>query len=65
MVTVAVSLPPVLVAVIVYIVDTASTVGVPEITPVPMLRVSPAGKLGEMEYPKIFDALSSVVYASW
>ena len=49
MVTVAVSLPPVLVAVIVYTVDTARTVGVPEITPVLVSKLSPVERAGVID----------------
>ena len=50
MVTVAVSLPPVLVAVTVYVVDVLSSVGVPEIVPSVVLKASPSGKDGEMDH---------------
>ena len=42
-VTVVDPLPVTLVAVIVYVLDTDAAVGVPEITPVLVLNVSPAG----------------------
>ena len=48
MVTVAVSLPPVLVAVTVYVVDVLSSVGVPEMVPSVVLKVRPAGRVAEM-----------------
>ena len=49
MLTVAVSLPPVLVAVTVYVVDVLSSVGVPEIVPSVVSNDKPAGKDGEMD----------------
>ena len=48
MVTVAVSLPPVLVAVMVYVVAVLSSVGVPEMVPSAVLKVKPAGSVAEM-----------------
>ena len=48
MVTVAVSLPPVLVAVTVYVVRVLNSVGVPEMVPSVVLKVRPAGKVAEM-----------------
>ena len=41
------SLPPVLVAVIVYVVSGESTVGVPEISPVAVSKTRPVGRSGE------------------
>ena len=46
-VTVAVSLPPELVAVMVKTFDAKSTVGVPEITPVLVSKFNPVGRSGE------------------
>ena len=46
-VTDAVSVPPVFVAVIVYDADAVTVVGVPEIAPVVLDRVNPAGRDGE------------------
>ena len=50
MVTVSVSLPPVLVAVIVYVVDVLSSVGVPEMVPSEVSNDNPAGRPGEMDH---------------
>lgn len=50
MFTVAVVLPPELVAVTVYVVAGESAVGVPEITPVVVSRLKPAGRDGLIEY---------------
>ena len=50
MVTVAVSLPPVLVAVMVYCAEEVIAVGVPLMSPVEVLRVSPAGREGETDH---------------
>jgi len=47
MVTVAVSVPPVLVAVTVYTADEVTVVGVPEITPVELEIVRPDGRVGD------------------
>ena len=49
MLTVAVSLPPVLVAVMVYVVAVLTSVGVPEIVPSVVLKAKPPGKVGEMD----------------
>ena len=49
MVTVAVSLPPVLVAVMVYVVDVLNSVGVPEIVPSEVSNERPPGRVGEMD----------------
>ena len=49
MVTVAVSVPPVLVAVIVYDAEEVIAVGVPEIVPVEVSRDKPAGSVGDTE----------------
>ena len=53
MVTLAVSLPPVLVAVIVYVALEVTAVGVPLIAPVVESRERPAGKDGETDQPVI------------
>ena len=53
MVTDAVSLPPVLVAVIVYVALEVTAVGVPLIAPVVESRERPAGKDGETDQPVI------------
>jgi hypothetical protein len=45
--TVVVALPPVLVAVIVYVAEEVIAVGVPEITPVDVSKERPAGSVGE------------------
>ena len=50
MLTVAVSLPPVLVAVMVYVVAVLSSVGVPEMVPSVVLNVSPPGSDGEIDH---------------
>lgn len=50
MVIVAVSLPPALVAVIVYVVEDTIAVGVPEISPVEVEKVSPAGIEGDIAH---------------
>ena len=46
----AVSVPPVFVAVIVYDADAVTVVGVPEIAPVVLERVNPAGRDGETDH---------------
>ena len=50
MVTVAVSVPPLFDAVIVYSVDGETTVGVPLITPVDASMLRPVGRLGELDH---------------
>tara|TARA_Y100000589_G_scaffold72883_1_gene65891 strand:+ start:8917 stop:9399 length:483 start_codon:yes stop_codon:yes gene_type:complete len=50
MVTLAVSVPPVLVAVIVYDAEEVIAVGVPEIAPVEVSNDKPAGSDGDTEY---------------
>ena len=50
MLTVAVSLPPVFVAVMVYVVAVLSAVGVPEMVPSVVLKVNPPGSEGEMDH---------------
>ena len=49
MVMLAVSVPPVLVAVIVYEAEEVIVVGVPLIVPVEVSRAKPAGSVGETE----------------
>jgi len=49
MVIVVVSLPPLLVAVIVYVVELVIAVGVPLMSPVDVLRVIPAGSEGDTD----------------
>ena len=49
-VSVAVALPPVLVAVTVYVADEVIAVGVPLIAPVVLLKLSPAGREGEIDH---------------
>ena len=46
----AVSLPPVLVAVMVYVVEVLSSVGVPEMVPSEVSNDKPAERLGEMDH---------------
>ena len=48
-VSVAVALPPVLVAVTVYVPEEVMAVGVPLIAPVVLLKLSPAGRDGEID----------------
>jgi hypothetical protein len=50
MVMLTVSLPPVLVAVIVYVAEDVTAVGVPLMAPVEVSRANPAGSDGETEY---------------
>ena len=50
MVTMAVALPPVLLAVTVYEVDELVAVGVPEIAPVEVEKARPDGKEGEIDH---------------
>ena len=50
MVTVAVALPPLLFAVIVYVADEDAAVGVPEIAPVVLDNARPAGSDGETDH---------------
>ena len=47
---VVVALPPVLVAVTVYVVEEETAVGVPLISPVDVLNVKPAGTDGEIDH---------------
>ena len=66
MVILAVSVPPVLVAVIVYDALEVTAVGIPEIAPVEVSRDNPAGSDGDTEYettaPPV-DVTVSVVMA--
>ena len=50
MVTVAVELPPVLLAVTVYCVEDEMAVGVPEIAPLVVEKERPAGSVGEIDH---------------
>ena len=50
MVRFAVSVPPVLVAVMVYVAEDVTEVGVPEITPVVLEMLIPAGSDGETDH---------------
>ena len=50
MVTLAVSVPPVLVAVMVYVAEEVTVVGVPEMTPVVLDMVMPAGSVGDTDH---------------
>ena len=64
MVTVAVSLPPVLVAVMVYVVLALSSVGVPEMVPSVVLKVNPAGSDGEIDHEvmtPVIDGVTEVI----
>ena len=58
MVTLAVSLPPVLLAVMVYKVDEVTAVGVPEIAPVVESKAKPAGRVGETDHEVIVPPLT-------
>ena len=49
MVTVVVALPPVLLAVMVYVVAEVTAVGVPEIAPVAVSKDRPAGRVAEID----------------
>jgi hypothetical protein len=59
---VVVFVPPEFLDVIVYVVLLESVVGVPEISPVKILKLKPAGKFGLMEYPYIFEEESRAIY---
>ena len=65
MVILAVSVPPVFVAVIVYVADDVTAVGVPLIEPVDVSRDKPAGSDGDTEYettaPPLDVAVSVVI----
>ena len=50
MVTVAVALPPVLVAVTVYVADAVIAFGVPEMVPVEVSKESPPGNVGDTDH---------------
>ena len=58
MVTSAVVLPPVLLAVTVYVADDVMAVGVPEMAPVDESSESPAGSEGETDQPVIGPPLA-------
>ena len=64
-VTVAVALPPVLVAVTVYVADAVIAFGVPEIVPVEVSKESPAGNVGETDHettvPPLDVGVSAVI----
>ena len=64
-VTEAVSLPPVLDAVIVYVADDVIAVGVPLISPVEVSRDNPAGRAGETDQevtgPPLEDGVTAVI----
>ena len=61
MVTVAVELPPLLLAVIVYVADEDAAVGVPEIAPVVVDNARPAGSDGETDQDAIVPPLADGV----
>ena len=65
MVMVAVALPPVLLAVIVYVVEEEIAVGVPEISPVTVENVRPVGKVGVIDHkvtaPPLADGVAVVM----
>jgi hypothetical protein len=65
MVSDAVALPPVLLAVTVYVVDEETAVGVPLISPVAVEKVSPAGRDGvidhEVTVPPLADGVAVVM----
>ena len=69
MVTVVVALPPVLLAVTVYVVDELTAVGVPEIAPVAVSKDRPAGSVGvidqEMTVPPLDVGVAVVMAASF
>ena len=64
-VTVAVSLPPVLLPVTVYVADDVTAVGVPLISPVEVSKDKPAGKDGETDQevtgPPLVDGVTAVI----
>ena len=68
-VTVVVALPPVLLAVTVYVVDELTAVGVPEIAPVAVSKDRPAGSVGvidqEMTVPPLDVGVAVVMAASF
>ena len=58
MVTSAVSLPPVLLAVIVYVAEEVTAVGVPLMAPVEASNDKPAGSVGETDHDVIAPPLT-------
>ena len=66
---VVVALPPVLVAVTVYVVEEETAVGVPLISPVDVLNVKPAGTDGEIDQettvPPVDDGVAFVMVESF
>ena len=58
MVTSAVSLPPVLLAVIVYVAEEVTAVGVPLMAPVEASNDKPAGSVGETDHDVIVPPLT-------
>ena len=69
MVILAVSVPPVLVAVMVYTAEDVTAVGVPLIAPVEASRANPAGSEGDTEYdmtvPPVEVTVSVVIAVSF
>lgn len=65
MVMVAVALPPVLLAVTVYVVEEEIAVGVPEISPVAVENARPAGNVGVIDHkvtvPPLADGVAAVM----
>ena len=59
MVMFAVSVPPVLVAVMVYVAEDVTAVGVPEMAPVVLEMLRPAGSDGETDQETTFHRLMS------
>jgi hypothetical protein len=55
------AVPEVFVAVIVYAVDAAISVGVPDSNPVVVLKVKPAGAAGEIAYEAIAPPVDVIV----
>tara|TARA_B100001113_G_scaffold292255_1_gene248828 strand:- start:254 stop:487 length:234 start_codon:yes stop_codon:yes gene_type:complete len=66
--TVVVALPPVLVAVTVYVAEELTAVGVPLITPVEVSSDNPAGREGETDHdttgPPLDDGVTAVIAES-
>ena len=66
--TVVVALPPVLVAVMVYVAVEVIAVGVPEMTPVEVSKERPAGSVGETDHdttvPPLDDGVAAVIAES-
>ena len=58
MVMVVVALPPVLVAVTVYVAEDDTAVGVPEIDPFEVEKERPAGSVGEIDHEVTFPPLA-------